>query len=71
MMQLTWSNTEIGVVKPVKFGWSDAVKSDNYKGEIPLSGMKVSGRMLVSIAKAYAALDHSIFEQLGYKVDSK
>jgi hypothetical protein len=42
-----------------------------YKGEIPKRGLKVSGRMLVSIAKAFAALDRSIFEQMGYKVGSK
>lgn len=42
-----------------------------YRGEIPKRNMKVSGRMLVSIAKAYAALDRSLIEQLFQRDGSK
>jgi hypothetical protein len=31
MVQLTWSDPEIGVVKPLQFGWSDVVKSGIYR----------------------------------------
>lgn len=41
------------------------------RGEIPKRNMKVSGRMLVSIAKAYAALDRSLIEQLFQRDGSK